>query len=121
MNIPCNNYEENEAVCYSDGEPKGQCANCGFDETEHITNMSDKEKIIKAVEAGIKHAEFALNDYIDKWADDTTVYKRCLNTKVEQIKEMKEALAILNRLPDHEYICPKCGLRTDPEQKEADF
>jgi hypothetical protein len=32
---PCNNFQEDTAIAWSDGEPKGQCANCGFKEEEH--------------------------------------------------------------------------------------
>ncbi len=32
---PCNSFEEDWAVCWSDGTPKGQCGNCGFGADEH--------------------------------------------------------------------------------------
>ena len=31
----CTNYKESVAVCYGDGEPKGQCDNCGYKWFEH--------------------------------------------------------------------------------------
>lgn len=33
--IPCRNYIEDQCVCYDFGEPKGQCANCGYKWYDH--------------------------------------------------------------------------------------
>ena len=33
--MPCKKYEEDSCITYDDGEPKGQCANCGDKWYEH--------------------------------------------------------------------------------------
>jgi hypothetical protein len=72
MNTTCNNYEENEAVCYSDGEPKGQCANCGFDESEHTSDDLNDVKNAPLIENILKSL-YELKTYHDFKADPTPI------------------------------------------------
>lgn len=40
---PCDNFQEDWAVCYDFGEPKGQCINCGFMDFEHTVKLVDEQ------------------------------------------------------------------------------
>lgn len=53
MTEPCKRFVEDPYVCYSDGEPKGQCF-CGFKEEDHrsdwkVFKVGDRAKAKKLV------------------------------------------------------------------------
>ena len=42
----CRNYVEDPAICYDDGEPKGQCLNCGAKWYEHTDDaLPESERV----------------------------------------------------------------------------
>ena len=45
-NSICNNFVEDLCVCDDCGEPKGQCANCGYMEHEHTNTRETDRKAI---------------------------------------------------------------------------
>lgn len=70
---PCSAFVEDPFVCYDFGEPKGQCANCGFKDTDHEKsamppepeNFTDERKRLKKelraeLDAAFEHIANAL-------------------------------------------------------------